>query len=130
MVFQRPILLLQPALLGDAAEERFDFNEPARLGEVIERPVTQGGDRRFQRALAGEDDRLGLGRRLLTACDHADAVEPRHVEVDDDAVVHIPFERGDGGEPVRADGHAMPQSRQFELHQLLQRLLVIGEQQR
>ncbi len=40
------------------------------------------------------------------------------------------LERGDGGEAVGADGHFVPHPRQFELHQFLQRPLVVGEQER
>ena len=40
------------------------------------------------------------------------------------------LERGGGGEAVWANGHAVAHPRNLELHQLLQRALVVGEEQR
>jgi hypothetical protein len=91
--------------------------------------VAQGRDSRLERTFPREDDGVGLRRLLLAARDHADAVEPRHVEVDDDAVVGILLQRGDGRDPVGTHCHAMAEARQLEVHELLQRRLVVGEQQ-
>ena len=58
--------------------------------------------------LAGEHDGVGARAKFLALGDDVDAVEARHVEIDDDAVVGVLLERGDGREPVGADGDAWP----------------------
>ena len=125
---QRAVLLRELALFLHAAQQRFDLDQLAGLGEIVERAVPQGGDRRFQRRLAGEHDRVGIGAQLLGLGDDVDAVEARHVEVDEQAIERVLLERGGGGEAVGADGDAVAHPRNFELHQLLQRALVVGEQ--
>ncbi len=91
--------------------------------------MAQSGNGRVERALAGQHDRLDVGREFLGLGDDFDAVEPRHVEVDEDAVEVFHFERGGGGEAVRTDRHPMTHPRNLELHQFLQRALVVGEEE-
>ncbi len=126
---QRTVLLRQLALFLHAAQQRFDLDQLARLGEIVERAVPQGRDGRFERRLAGEHDRVGIGAQLLGLGDDVDAVQARHVEIDEQAVECFLLQRGGGGETVGADGHPVAHPRNLELHQLLQRALVVGEQQ-
>ena len=116
-------------LILHAAHQRFDFDQLAGLGEIIERAVAQGGDGRFERRLAGEHDRVGVGATApLRLGDHLDAVEARHVEVDQQAVERVLLERGGRRDAVWANGHAVAHPRNLELHQLLQRALVVGKE--
>ena len=48
--FSARYLLRELALFLHAAQQRFDLDQLARLGEIVERAVPQGGDRRFERA--------------------------------------------------------------------------------
>ena len=128
-LLHRPVLVRQLAFLGHAAQQRFEIDQLARLGEIVESPVAQRGHRRFERRLAGQHDGLGVGRKLLRPGDHLDAVAAGHVEIDQDAVVGVAIERGQGGGSVGADGRLVAHPRQLDAHQLLQRFLVVGEQQ-
>ena len=118
--FQGAILVRQFAFLGDALQERFQFDQLARFGQVVEGAVPQRGDGRLERRLAGQHDRLGVGRQLLRPGDDLDAVHARHVEIDEQAVVGVPFQRGDGRRAVGADGHLVSHARQFQAHQFLE----------
>ena len=69
------------------------------------------------------------GESSLARRDHLDAVEARHVEIDQEAIEGVAFQRGDGGGAVGADGHFVAHAGQFDAHQLLQRGFVVGEQQ-
>ena len=53
----------------------------------------------------------------------------RHVEIHQEAVVGVALQGGQGGGAVGADGHFVAHARQLQPHQLLQRPLVVGEQQ-
>ena len=125
---ERAVLLRELALFLHAAQQGFDLDQLARLGEVIERTVAQRGDGRFERRLAGEHDRFGVGAKLLGLGDDVDAAQARHVEIDQQAIERVLFQRGGGGQAVGADRDAMAHPRDFELHQLLQRPLVVGEE--
>ena len=126
---QGPVFVRQFPLLNDAIQQCFDFHELARLGEIIERPVPQGGHGRFQRRFAGEHDRFGVGRKFLALGDDLHAVEAWHIEIDDDAIVGVALERGDGRQTIGADRGFMPHAIEFDAHQFLQRTLVVGKEQ-
>ena len=111
-------------------EQRFDLDQLARLREIVERPVPQRRDGRVERRLAGQHDGFGIGRQFLRFGDHVDAVEARHVEIDEQAVEGLLLERSGGGEAIGADRHPVPHPRNLELHQLLQRTLVVGKEKR
>ena len=81
-------------------KQGFDLDQLAGLGEIVERAVPQRGDRRFERRLAGEHDRFGIRAKLLGLGDDVDAVEARHVEIDQQAVERVLFQRGGGGQAV------------------------------
>ncbi len=74
------------AFILHAAQQGFDLDQLARLGEVVERTVAESGDRGFERRLAGQHDCFGIGAHLLGLGDDIDAAEARHVEVDEQAV--------------------------------------------
>ena len=128
-LLERPILVGQFAFFGHAQEHGLQIDQLAGLGEIIEHALPKRGNGRFQRRLAGEDDGLGVGRKLLRPGDHVDAVQTRHVEIDEDAVVGVPFQRGHGGGAVGADRDLVSHSRQFQTHYFLQRFFVVGKQQ-
>ena len=117
------------ALLDDAVEQGFDFDELAGLGEIIERAVAQSGDGRFQRRLAGEHDGFGVGRKFLALGDDLHAVEAGHIEIDDDAIVGVALQGGDGGEAVGADGDFVAHAIELDAHELLERAFVVGEEE-
>ena len=52
-----------------------------------------------------------------------------HVQIDEDAVVGVPIQGGQGRGAVGADRHLVPHPRQFETHHLLQRSLVVGKEE-
>ena len=128
-LLERPVLVRELAFFRHAAQNGFQVGQLAGLGQVVERPLPQGGDGRFQRRFAGQDHRLGLGRKLLRPGDHVDAVAAGHVQIDDEAVVGVPPQGGQGGGAVGADRGLVAHPRQLQPHQFLQRRLVVGEQQ-
>ena len=117
------------ALLADARQQRFQRRQFAGLGEIVERPLPQRRHGRVERRFAGEHDGIDVGRKLFGPRDDLNAVEARHVEIDQQAIERMAFERGDGGRAVGADGHFVSHPGQLDAHQLLQRRLVVGEQQ-
>ena len=125
---ERAVLLRELALILHAAHQRLDLDELARLREIIERAVSQRGDGRLERRLAGQHDGFGIGAQLLRPGDHIDAVEARHIEIDEQTIERVLLQRRGGGEAVRANRDAMAHPRNLELHQLLQRSLVVGKE--
>jgi len=122
------VLVGQLALVRHPLQHGLQVHQPARLGEIVEGAVAQGRDRGLERRLAGEHDRLGVGREFLGAGNHVDAAQSRHVQVHEDAVEGVALERVDGGLAVAAHGHLVAHARQLQAHQLLERLFVIGEE--
>ena len=122
-------LVRQFALGGHAAEQVLQIDQLAGFGQIVECALAQGGHGRVERRFAGEHDRLGLRRKLLGLGDDFDARQAGHVEIDQDAVVGIFFQGGDGGQTVGADSRLVAHARQFQAHQFLERFFVIGEQQ-
>src|SRR5262249_49704443 len=74
------------------------------------------------------DDRLGVWRDAFEVLQDLDAAQPGHAQVQDGGVVGALLQGLDGGLAVGANGDLVPQARQLGTHELLQRLLVIGEQ--
>ncbi len=107
MPFQPPlnraVLVRQLALLRHANQHRLQLRQLAGLGQIIEHALTQRSDRRLHARFAGKHDRLGIGRVLAGTLNDLDAVQPRHVEVHDDAVVRVAIDRGGGGRAIGAD---------------------------
>ena len=68
------------------------------------------------------------GRDLLELLEHFDAGHAGHAQVEDGGVERALLERLDGRLAVGADGDFVPQPRQLGAHELLQRLLVVREQ--
>ena len=62
-------LLREFALLADAVQQGFDFDELAGFGQIVERTVAQRGDGGIERRFAGEDDGFGVGRKFLALGD-------------------------------------------------------------
>ncbi len=123
------VFVLQFALRGNALQQRFQIRQFARLGQIIVSAVAQRGDRALDRRFARQNHGRRVGVKFLGARDDFDPAQPGHVEINDDAVVHVTFERGDRRQPVGANGDFVAEAREFDAHQLLERALVVGEQQ-
>src|SRR5262249_23279580 len=108
------------ALLYNAIQQRFDFDKLARLGEIIERTVAQRGDSGFERRLAGKDDTLGVRGKLFALSDDTNAIEARHIEIDNDAIVSVALQSSDGGEAIGANRGFVAHAVELDTHQLLQ----------
>ncbi len=121
-------LRVELAFFGHAREQGLQLDQPARLGEIVKRALPERGDRGVERRLAGKHHGFGSRRQLLGLGDHFDAAKAGHVEIDQNAVVGVAFERGDGGRAIGTDRDLMAHARQFEAHQLLQRAFVVGEE--
>ena len=127
-LFRARFLVLEIAFLGDPVQERLDFGQLARLGDVVERAQANGLDGRFHAGVAGHDDRFGVRRNLLEMLEHFDARHARHAQIEDGRVEGALLERLERRPAVRADDDLVPQPRQLRAHELLERLLVVGEQ--
>ena len=68
------------------------------------------------------------GDDLLEVLQHLDAGHAGHAQVEDGGVEGALFQGLDGGPAVGADGDLVAQARQLGAHELLQRLLVVDEQ--
>jgi len=97
--------------LSHPLQHGLDVGEFARLRQVVEHSLPNGGDRALHRRLAGDDHGLTVGRGLPQPGDDVQAARPRHVEVDDHAVVGGAIERRDRRPTIGADGRLVPQSR-------------------
>jgi len=127
-LFQRAVLVGQFPLLSDPRQQRFQFDQLARLGQIIERALPQRGDGGVQRRFAGQDYRLGLRSQFLGPLDDLDPVQAGHVQIDQHTVVTVPFQLGDSRPPVGTDGRFVSHPFQFQLHDLADRDLVVGKQ--
>ena len=87
-LLQGEVLLVQLAPFGHAGEDRPELDQPAWLGQIVKCPV-RSGNRRLQRALAGEYDRVGRRLPAPWPWQSLDAVQARHVQVDENAVVGV-----------------------------------------
>ena len=128
-LLEGPILVGQFAFFGHPPQHRGEIGQLARLGEVVEGPVAERGHGRFQRRLAGEDHRFGVGGELLGPGDDLQPVGSRHIEIDQEAIVDVAFQGRQGRRSVRTDGHLVAHPRQFQPHQFLERSLVIGKEE-
>ena len=113
---------------GDAFEEPGDFFERAGFGEVVERLVFEGGDRRFLARLARHHDHFDFGAEFAGPLDDLDPRHAWHVDIDDHAVERFSLEGGNGGRAVGADGDRVATSGQVGVDQLLQVGFVVGEE--
>ena len=68
------------------------------------------------------------GDDLLELLEHLDAGHAGHAQVEDGGVERALLQGLEGGPAVGADGHLVAQARQLGAHELLQRLLVVHEQ--
>ena len=105
-----------------------DLGQLARLGDVVEGAQAHGLDGRLHAGVAGHHDRFGVRRHLLELLEHLDAGHAGHAQIEDGGVEGALFQRLEGGPAVGADGDLVAQARQLGAHELLQRLLVIDEQ--
>ena len=112
-----------------AAQHGFQIGQFAGLGEIIEHALADRRDGRVERRLAGENDRVGLGRKLFRPGDDVDPLQARHVQIDQQAIVNVPLQGRHGGRAVGADRHLVPHPRQFQPHHFLERFLIVGKQQ-
>ena len=82
----------------------------------------------------GNKPQAEMSREFLRAAaevelaDHLTPGQPRHVEINDDAVVSISLQSGHRRQSVGTDGHLVPLAWQLDPHQLLQTAFVIGKQ--
>ena len=80
---QISVLARELVLLPRAAHEHVDLGHAIRLGHVVVRAELHRGDRRFDGAVAGDDDdlrRIGLGAQLAQ---RLEPVHLRHHDVDE-----------------------------------------------
>ena len=80
-------LLAQPAALDAARDGAAKLLDLAGLDEVVVRPRPQGLDRRFERRVAGEHDRDGLGIALADGFEHVEAITVLEPQVGQHEVV-------------------------------------------
>ena len=123
-------LLFSSRLSATRCSSASELGQLARLGQVVERAVAQRGDRRLERRLAREHHGRRYRAKLLGSRDHLDA--GRGPACRDRRSGSRRLLRSSAATAVSAvgtDGHLVPEARQLEAHQLLQRAFVVGEQQ-
>src|SRR5436309_3353674 len=76
-----------PQFLGGALDDGAQLNEIDRLGEVVGGALLDGLDGGLDVAVAGDNDDLGVGQRLLGLTDDGEAVHVLHEEVGEDDIV-------------------------------------------
>ena len=99
-------------LLGDGPQ----LVDVERLEQVVERPLLHGRDGRGDRAVAGDQDHLGVGQVVLGRAQNLQAVDVVHHQVGDDDVELLLRElleplgsrgrrRAGKADPLQAVGH-------------------------
>ena len=125
---ERPEPERQLAFLPHPFQHGLDLGKLARLGEVVEHPLTNGRHGRLQRRLPGDDHRLGVRGHVTDTGDDLHPSDTGHVEINDHAVIGGAVEGRDRRPTIRTDRRLVPQARQFDPHQFLERHLVVGKQ--
>ena len=116
---QGATLIFQFLLFRHAAQQGFELDQLARFCEIVEGAMSQGGHGRLERRFACEHNRFRLGAQLAGAGNHFDAVQPRHVEIDQHAVERIALHGRHGRKPIRANGDLVSHARDLVFHHLL-----------
>ena len=125
--FEVRSFLFHPSTLSDPSEQLLQFREAARLAQVIDDTKAQGSDGGLERSLAGEHNRLRAGRQCHRPLDDLDTIHARHVQIDDEAVELLLFERSDRRVPVWANRDSMPEVRKLDTSDFLKLFFVVGE---
>jgi hypothetical protein len=88
-VFQRRKFAKVVAAFGDPAQTLGDFGESGRFHQVVDDLVSERVDRGILARVAGHHDRLHFGVHRFRTFDHLHPSHPRHVQVDQQAIVGL-----------------------------------------
>ena len=108
---QGQVLVLQDALLSDFLQDGLDFDQLARLGDVIERPQAHGLNGRFHAGMAGHDQGFRVGSDLPELLEDLDAGHARHAQIENGDVERALFQDLESGPAVRAEVTSDPRCR-------------------
>ena len=97
---QLGVLVAEAADLLDLAERDQDHVVVEGLQDVVEGALADGVDRGVDRAVAGDDDHLGVGAARLEILEELDARDHRHPDVGDEDVERL-VRRGRRGPRLR-----------------------------
>ena len=122
------ILVRQLAPFPRTPNENVDLRHPVRLGQVIVRAEPDGRDRRLDRAVARDDDDLGVVRFLVNVPEHLEAVHLGHDDVQERDVVRLAPESRQRGRPVARHRDLIPASEQELFEDRPKVFLVFGDQ--
>ena len=125
----RRAALLAPTGLGQrAADDADDLAQVEGLGEILERALLGGRERRHQRVLRTHDDDRQVGAQLLDARQEVECVLVRHHHVGDDEIAVPLADPAPERRRIAGQAHLVAGTRQRLIEHGADRRVVVGNQ--